>query len=218
MTNLREWLGHFGIDFSAVLGTAAIVLAGSVVILFVTRFLHGFMRRLESHVRIPTETALLIIRVAGTALWVLLGALVINFWGISISGFWAFVASAATVVGVGFLATWTMISNATANLFIIIWRPFRLGETVELLPENVKGRVIDRSLMFTALREERGAILQVPNNLFFQKMFRVSDTSEQYPFEFLGQTDEAPSRMGTRQDERLPARSEGRPAVAERRN
>jgi hypothetical protein len=27
--------------------------------------------------------------------------------------------------------------------------------------------------MFTVLREDSGALLQVPNNLFFQKMFRV---------------------------------------------
>jgi len=28
--------------------------------------------------------------------------------------------------------------------------------------------------MFTILREESGIVLQIPNNLFFQKMFRVS--------------------------------------------
>jgi len=28
--------------------------------------------------------------------------------------------------------------------------------------------------MFTVLREESGSVLQIPNNLFFQKMFRVS--------------------------------------------
>jgi small-conductance mechanosensitive channel len=42
-----------------------------------------------------------------------------------------------------------------------------------MLPENLKGRAVDRNLMFTALREEGGTILQIPNNLFFQKMFRV---------------------------------------------
>ena len=56
---------------------------------------------------------------------------------------------------------------------LAIWRPFRLGDNVELLPENLKGRAIDRNLMFTVLREDSGALLQVPNNLFFQKMFRV---------------------------------------------
>ena len=66
-----------------------------------------------------------------------------------------------------------MISNATANLFITIWRPFQLGDTVEFLPENFKGGVVVRNLMFTVLREENGARLLVPNNLLFQKIFRV---------------------------------------------
>jgi small-conductance mechanosensitive channel len=44
-----------------------------------------------------------------------------------------------------------------------------------MLPENLKGRVMDRNLMFTTLSEESGSVLQIPNNLFFQKIFRVSD-------------------------------------------
>jgi small-conductance mechanosensitive channel len=60
------------------------------------------------------------------------------------------------------------------RFFITIWRPFHLGDNVELLPENLKGRVIDRNLMFTVLSEDSGATLLVANNLFFQKIFRVS--------------------------------------------
>jgi hypothetical protein len=60
-----------------------------------------------------------------------------------------------------------------------------LGEVVEVLPEQLGGRVIDRNLMFTVLREASGATLQIPNSLFFQKMFRVSASEEQYLFEFL---------------------------------
>jgi small-conductance mechanosensitive channel len=105
--------------------------------------------------------------------------------GVSIGGLWAVLVSAATVIGVGFLAVWTLISNITASFFITIWRPFRLGQFVEMLPENLKGRVVDRNLMFTVLREEHGSVLQIPNNLFFQKMFRVAGEEEQYLFEFL---------------------------------
>ena len=72
------------------------------------------------------------------------------------------------------MAVWAIISNATASLFITIWRPFQSGDTVELLPENFKGRVVGRNLMFTVLRMEDGERLHVPNNLFFQKMFMVS--------------------------------------------
>ena len=96
--------------------------------------------------------------------------LILSLWGLSVSGLWTLLLSAATVIGVGFLAVWAIISNATASLFITVWRPFQSGDTVELLPENFKGRVVGRNLMFTVLRVENGARLHVPNNLFFQKI------------------------------------------------
>ena len=109
----------------------------------------------------------------------------LNLWGVSVSGVWTLLASAIAVIGVGFLAVWTMVSNVTASFFISLWRPFRLGQTVEILPEALKGRVIDRNLMFTVLRDEGGNLLQVPNNMFFQKMFRVSDRGKPSLFECL---------------------------------
>jgi hypothetical protein len=40
-------------------------------------------------------------------------------------------------------------------------------------------------MMFTILREEGGSILQIPNNLFFQRMFRVADSNRLSFFEHL---------------------------------
>jgi small-conductance mechanosensitive channel len=106
-------------------------------------------------------------------LWLVALLLVLDLWGIGVGGLWTLMVSVATIIGVGFLATWAMVSNVTASLFLAIWRPFRLGDTVELLPENLKGRAIDRNLMFTVLREDGGSFLQIPNNVFFQRIFRV---------------------------------------------
>src|SRR3974377_180360 len=111
-------------------------------------------------------------------LWLVAAILILNFWGVSVGGLWALLASIATIIGVGVLATWALISNFTASVFLTLWRPFQLGQTVEILPENLKGRVIERNLMFTALQEDGGSVLQVPNNLFFQKLFRVSGQGE----------------------------------------
>lgn len=186
MDTVRTLVAHYGIDIRALIASVILLIAGSVVIWIVSRFLHDLIRRFEPRLRVSHETALVLTRVAIAVLWVLLGALVLNVWGISVTGLWAFVVSAAAVVGVGFLATWAMISNVTASVFIAIWRPFRLGETVEILPEALKGRAVDRNLMFTTLREEHGSVLQVPNSLFFQKIFRVSNTTETYFFEAFG--------------------------------
>ena len=114
--------------------------------------------------------------------------------GLDVSGIWALLISAAAVIGVGFLAVWTIVSNITASLFLSVWRPFKLGQTVEVLPENLKGRVIDRNLMFTVLRDGEDRVLQVPNNFFFQKMFWVTDTQARSLFEVLEISDLGPLR------------------------
>jgi small-conductance mechanosensitive channel len=169
----------------AVASTIVIVLVAFIGSLYINRALTRMLRRIQPRLRLPSETTVLFTRALSSLLWLCAGLLVLDVWGISVVGIWTVMASVAAVIGVGFLAVWTMVSNITASLFITIWHPFRLSDTVELLPENLRGRVIDRNLMFTALREESGATLQIPNNLFFQKMFRVFASDEQYLFEFL---------------------------------
>jgi len=44
---------------------------------------------------------------------------------------------------------------------------------VEILPENLRGQVVDRNFMYVILREDDGAEIKIPNNFFFQKIIRV---------------------------------------------
>jgi small-conductance mechanosensitive channel len=186
------WLDRYGDRVELVLISIAIVLAAAALILILDRALHRLLRRLRPRIQLPSETILTIGRAVSLLLWVAVGFLLLSFWGIAVSGLWTGFVSVAAVIGVGFLAVWTMISNVTASLFITMWRPFHLGAVVELLPENLKGRVVDRNLMFTVLREDNECALFIPNNLFFQKMFRVSARSDRSTFEFLEFEDQPP--------------------------
>jgi small-conductance mechanosensitive channel len=183
MHALVAWFDQANISVPLLLATVALIISALIAILALNRLLRGWLRRVEARVNLSSETVLTLTRVVSAGLWLVTAMLVLNLWGISVSGLWTLLASAIAVVGVGFLAVWTMVSNVTASFFISLWRPFRLGQTVEILPENLKGRVIDRNLMFTVLRDEDGNLLQVPNNLFFQKMFRVSDRGKPSLFE-----------------------------------
>jgi small-conductance mechanosensitive channel len=174
MTQVAEWLDHHHIDVLTIVGTASILIAAAIIILVLSRLLQRWLSYLQGRLYLTDETNLIIGRIVVAGLWILTAFAVLNFWGVGLGGVWAVLVSAITVIGVGFLATWAMISNFTASFFLVLWRPFHFGQTVEILPENLKGQVADRNLMFTTLREESGTVLQIPNNLFFQKMFRVS--------------------------------------------
>jgi small-conductance mechanosensitive channel len=162
-----------------------LVLAAIISRLLKHKVLGNVIRTWEARIHVGGGAVLLLLRIAANVVWLVALLLILGVWGVNVTGLWALLASAAAVIGVGFLAVWTMISNVTASVFITIWAPFKLGQMVEIVPENLKGRVVDRNMMFTVLRDGSDRVLHVPNNLFFQKMFWVTDEKAQYLFEFL---------------------------------
>jgi small-conductance mechanosensitive channel len=168
-----EWLKDYDIHLSTLLETLGLLLGALIVIFLVNQMIKRLLQPAAVRVGLRSDTVGSFARVLSLLVWFVAVLLVLELWGIGAGGVWAWLAGAATIVGAGFLATWAIISNVTAALFLAIWRPFHLGDNVEMLPENLKGRAVDRNLMFTVLREESGSVLQIPNNLFFQKIFRV---------------------------------------------
>jgi small-conductance mechanosensitive channel len=185
MDQISGWFGQQYVVPVTVLVTAGLVILASIVIFLLNRLFGQWLVRVEARLHLPYETVLVATRIVSGILWVITALLILEVWGVGMSGVWTLMVSVATIVGVGFLATWTLVSNFTASFFIALWRPFHLGQIVEILPESQKGRVIDRNLMFTALREESGSVIDVPNIFFFQKMFRVVGGKEKSSFELL---------------------------------
>ena len=56
------------------------------------------------------------------------------------------------------------ISNIVSGIFMVIFKPFRVGDQIELGGEN-KGTVIDISLRHTTIRHSDNRIIVVPNNV-----------------------------------------------------
>ncbi|AOU98938.1 hypothetical protein BI364_14110 [Acidihalobacter yilgarnensis] len=168
MGTFQQWLG----GLQHLLPPLGLLLGGALAIILLQRWLGRALARLRRHTPMSIDTALFLQRLGAGLLWTVLALVVLRFMGINVDGLWAIIASTLAVLGVGLLAVWTMVSNITASLFIWIWRPYELGERIELLPDGLKGRAIDRNLMFTEIREEDGSTLMVPNNLFFQRVIR----------------------------------------------
>jgi small-conductance mechanosensitive channel len=88
--------------------------------------------------------------------------------------FWTWLLGAIALIAIGFVAQWSILSNMLCTLLILIYKPFHIGEKIEIPTDNVVGTVVDINLFFTTLREAGGDQFQVPNNLFFQKTIRRS--------------------------------------------
>lgn len=186
LDQFAAWFDRSNPHLTMALLTAVLLVGAATIVFLVKRLLRHQLRDLGAQIGLPIETVFTITRVITGVIWAVTALLILEVWGVSVGALWAVLASAAaTVIGVSFLATWTMVSNITASVYISIWRPFHLGDIVEVLPEATKGRVIDRNLMFVTLREKTGNLIQIPNYLLFQKVFRVSGGEDRSLFEAL---------------------------------
>jgi small-conductance mechanosensitive channel len=83
--------------------------------------------------------------------------------------FFAVLGGLLALIGVGFVAVWSTLSNVLCTFLLLTVRPFRVGDELELVPDPLRGRVVDLNLFFTTLEAEDGRLIQLPNNFFFQR-------------------------------------------------
>ncbi len=144
------------------------------------RFVVRALTRLGSRYPLPPE---LLLPLRGGIRWFIIGGaliMVLERFGVSATVLWTAFSGFVAVAAIAFFAIWSVLSNLLCAVLIMTVGPFRLGDLVELVESFdkpiVKGRVIDINLLYTTLEEVAengtGAIVQVPNSLFFQKVLR----------------------------------------------
>lgn len=84
---------------------------------------------------------------------------------------WAATSAVLGLIAVGFIAVWSVLSNGLCAVLLILNRLFELGDEIEIPAEagNIKGRVVNFTMLHTTLEDSDGVLIEVPNNLFFQK-------------------------------------------------
>lgn len=65
-------------------------------------------------------------------------------------------------------------------MLLVILRPFSVGDDIELPSESVHGRVVDINFFFTTLITHDGKMWRVPNNIFFQKVLKLTKGQERH--------------------------------------
>lgn len=131
---------------------------------------------------------------AGLSKWAIIILVIVTclqIVGISVTVIWAGISAVLMLIAVGFVAVWSILSNASCALFLVIFAPFRIGDEIEILEPStqdpakpgLRGKVMDISFLYTTLEDlggEEKSLVRIPNNQFFQKAIRChrgSDTT-----------------------------------------
>ena len=165
LTNEYKWM------LRPLLLSGIIIVITGVILMVLSRA----FELIKPKIPVPAMAFLMIRRVARYAVLIIALSVILNVWGLQLNSLLAMIGGVLAMVAIGFVAVWSLLSNILCAFVLAAFRPFQIGDEVEVLPENVKGRVIDLTLLYTSLKTDDGDYFRIPNNLFFQRIFRCRE-------------------------------------------
>ena len=173
---MKQFLPEWMQPSMDLIGTALCMLLVLVAAWLARRLLHGIAERVRGRYQLSEKMMAVPLRVAGAVVNVAALFAILQLLGVSGAVLWTAFTGFAAVGAVAFFAVWSVLSNLFCTVLIVVMRPFRLHDRIEVLENGekpgFKGVVIDINMVYTTLLEDAGTTLQVPNNQFFQRTTR----------------------------------------------
>lgn len=152
---------------------------GTVILLLVTIVLKSLSKRaLRKFGRMSAidMNSRKIIFYLNNVLFYGLATLVISLiWSVNLEDFSVFISSTLAILGVSFVAQWSILSNLTASVILFFSHPLRLGDRIRVLDKDFDwtGKVEDINGFYLFMRTDDGRKITIPNNLVIQKGIEI---------------------------------------------
>ncbi|MDP8237261.1 MAG: mechanosensitive ion channel family protein [Candidatus Erginobacter occultus] len=153
-----SWIRDVGPGVVAGIVYALVIFAVGIV---VSRLLVGALRRIFARGKLKDETMLigLVTRTVKGVVMVVAGIMALDQLGVSIAPFVASLGVGSLVLGFAFKDS---LSNLASGMLILIYRPFKIGDTIEV--SGTMGNVLDLSIVNTTLKDFAGPVIYFPNS------------------------------------------------------
>ncbi len=138
------------------LAAVFIIIVGFVIAGFVSRRIHGIG---ENHVSLDNTLFGFLSNIARYVVLAFTGLFVLNTFGVETTSVIAVIGAAGLAVGLALQGT---LSNLAAGIMIVLFRPLKLGDFVEI--NDTVGTVKDITLNYTELANLTNVKVIVPNS------------------------------------------------------
>lgn len=143
-----------------------------VMLLFISHIIKKKAKEISTARNLKKTRYFAIKRIISFLSLVLLLISLVFIWGINIKHLWLSMTGVLALIAVAFFAVWSLVGNILAGLIIYFTTPFKINDSIEVMPDGIKGKVLAINTFFTVLIGEDDSYINVPNSLFFQKYVR----------------------------------------------
>lgn len=144
----------------------------TIAILIVIRVVASILiKRFSERKNKVAKRAKLIMKYLDFLLILIASLILIFLWSIDVEDIGLIASSIFAVVGIGFFAQWSVLSNLTSGVIIFFTLPYKIGDHIKIHDKDfpIIARIEDIKAFHINLVTDDGGIHTYPNSLILQK-------------------------------------------------
>lgn len=154
-----------------IIQTVIVLLLSAAAHLFTRKVIKSFLKKF----RFTAQRRKLTIRIINLLLSIVTIVFISAIWGVRQSQMAVFISSVMAVLGIAFVAQWSLLSNITAGLILFFNHPLKLGDHIKIIEKDfvIEGIINDITFFFVHIKTENREKISIANNIFLQKNISI---------------------------------------------
>lgn len=149
-----------------------IVLAIFIVMHIVTRQgINGMLKKFH----FTLQRRKITLRMINLLLTIIAIVFISAIWGVNQSDIVVFISSVMAILGIAFVAQWSLLSNITAGLILFFNHPLKIGDHIKVIEKDfiIEGIVNDISFFFIHIKTDNKEKITISNTVILQKTISI---------------------------------------------
>lgn len=147
----------------------------TIVVILIILLIKRAVKRFTLLRKIEINRRKVILSLCYLLVYILAGSALALIWGMEIKQVALVISSVLAVLGIGFFAQWSILSNLTASVILFLSHPVRIGDRIRILDADFDftGEVKDITGFYFFMKTDKGEYISLPNSLVIQKGIEI---------------------------------------------
>ncbi len=152
-----------------------------VILLIIGQLLKIIIKKFSILKSLDLNRRKIILNLNYLILYILFAVFIAIIWGVKPREFTLFISSILAVLGVGFFAQWSILSNLTASVILFFSHPVRIGQRIRIIDKDYDwiGIVMDITGFFLFMKTDKGENISIPNSIVLQHGIEILEETDE---------------------------------------
>jgi small-conductance mechanosensitive channel len=157
--------------FVKIIETVIVIVVLIVTHIFTRRSINNILKKIH----FSLQRRKLTLRMINLLLTITSIVFIAAIWGVKQTDIVVFISSIMAILGIAFVAQWSLLSNITAGLILFFNHPLKIGDHIKILEKDfiVEGIVNDISFFFIHIKTENNEKITISNTVILQKTISI---------------------------------------------